>query len=130
MLKTILKMALLMALPLSLFSQTQLYTNVPAATQLHSFMYGSIYFCPPNPDFTAVVDTSIFNYADGVKLALRVDSLSSPQPNSIGTGAGPIAVGDTLVFDTMGRVYDFYFPAGGQAYFSVITVGMATTLNR
>ncbi len=88
----------------------------------------SPYGCTPDPDFNIVVDPNLVPYANGITLVAVITGLNNPQPMSTFTSYGPVAVGDTLPFDTT-LSYPIWLYSGGNIDFEYRAVGVATEVN-
>ena len=79
--------------------------------------------CAPDPDFNITLGQDMVPFLNGVDIVAVVTNLTQPQPNSIQSSYGPMAVGDTLPFDTT-LAYPVWMWAGGTIEFEYRAVGI------
>lgn len=82
--------------------------------------------CPPDFDFGWSLDSIYQPLATGVEIVVVIDSIDAPS-NSIIVSGNPVAVGDTIRFDTANFIPVYMF-AGGQIGFTYRAIGTPTVV--
>lgn len=81
--------------------------------------------CQGIPDVYIGVDPVLLPLATGMTVVAVITNVNAAQPNSFTTTTGPIAVGDTLPFDTTGS-YPVYMTSAGSFSLEWRAVGIPT----
>ena len=104
----------------------QLVEGQPVNQSVGEFNYGAVTDCSTSFDFAWVLDSVLNPLATGLEVVVVIDSILAP-PNSVYASGNPLAVGDTIRFDTSLSIPVNYF-AGGSMKFDWRVFGTPTNV--